>query len=78
MRNTKSRIQLGLLAGVGTLVLGLGYQALAEQPTPPPRTVEQRVMELEMRVKYLELKLKTVESVLERTPRLGPQAVQQR
>ena len=71
-------ILIGLIASSSTLAVGVGYRAAAEQPAPPPkRSIEQRVAELENKVKFLELKLRTVESTLERTPRLGPQAVQQ-
>lgn len=78
MRNRRSRIQAVLLVSLGTLAVGLGYRAMAGQAAPPPKSVEQRIGELEMKVKLLELKLKTVESALERTPRLGAQAVEQR
>ena len=79
MRQKRSWILIGLIAGFGLLAVGGGYRALAQQPAAPAkRTVEQRVAELENKVKFLELKLRTVESTLERTPRLGPQAVQQR
>lgn len=70
--------QLGLVAGLGALALGFGYGAIAETPAPPSKAVERRVAELEMKVKLLELQLRAVEIALDRTPRLGPQGLQQK
>jgi hypothetical protein len=76
MSKVKSQIVVGALAACCGLGVGAGYRASAA--TARTRTVDQRVAELETTVKMLELKVGMMETALARTPRMGPQAVQQR
>jgi hypothetical protein len=77
MSKMKSQVIVAVLAAGCGLALGVGYRAQAEESLRPKK-LEQRVAELESSVKTLEMKVHMVESALSRTPRMGPQAVQQR
>lgn len=67
----------GLVVAVALAGITIGYGARAAE-TPPRKTSEQRIAELEAKVAAMEFNLRAMQTRVDRALQLGPQLLHQR